>query len=164
MSFLAAQPDVDADRIAAIGLSMGGEEALGAAAGGPRIAAIVAEGATGRTDADKAWFADTYGFRGQIQLGLEWVQFSLTDLLTDASKPIALVDAARAAAPRPVLLIAAGQVPDERHAAEYIQQRAPENVTVWVVPGAGHTQGLSVAPVEWEGAVIGFLNAALAQP
>jgi hypothetical protein len=61
-----------------------------------------------------------YGFRGQIQLGLEWLQFTLTDLLTDASKPITLVDAVRATAPRPVLLIAAGGVPDEGHAAAYV--------------------------------------------
>jgi pimeloyl-ACP methyl ester carboxylesterase len=164
VSFLATQPDVDAGRIAVVGLSMGGEEALGAAAAEPRIAAVVAEGATGRTDADKAWFADLYGFRGQIQLGLEWLGYTLTDLLTEASRPIPLGDAVRVAAPRPVLLIAAGRVPDEGHAAAYIQQHAPASVTVWVVPGAGHIQGLSVAPDEWERTVIGFLDAALAAP
>ena len=68
------------DRIAVLGLSMGGEEAIGAAGADGRIAAVVAEGATGRTDADKAWFADLYGFRGRIQLGLEWLQYTLTDL------------------------------------------------------------------------------------
>jgi pimeloyl-ACP methyl ester carboxylesterase len=161
VSFLAAQPDVDPERIAVVGLSMGGEEALGAAAEDSRIAAVVAEGATGRTDADKAWFADMYGTRGRIQLGLEWVQFSLTDLLTDASKPIALADAARAAAPRPVLLIAAGRIADEGHAAAYIQRQAQQSVTIWVGPEAGHTQGLSVAPAGWERAVISFLDAAL---
>jgi fermentation-respiration switch protein FrsA (DUF1100 family) len=162
VSFLATQPDVDAERIAVVGLSMGGEEALGAAAAEPRIAAVVAEGATGRTDADKAWYADLYGFRGQIQLGLEWLQYSLADLLTDAPKPIPLSTAASVAAPRPVLLIAAGRVADEGHAAAYIQQHAPASVTVWVVPGAGHIQGLSVAPEEWERTVISFLDAALA--
>ena len=161
VSFLSTQPDVDADRIAVVGLSMGGEEALGAAAGDRRIAAVVAEGAMNRTDADKAWLAEMYGIRGRIQIGLEWVQYSLTDLLTDAHKPIALADAARAAAPRPVLLITAGRVADEGHAAAYIQQRAPATVTVWAVPGAGHTQGLSAAPDEWERTVIGFLDAAL---
>ena len=142
----------------------GGEEALGSAAGDARIAAVVAEGATGRTDADKAWLADMYGLRGRIQVGLEWVQFSVTDLLTDASKPMAQADAARAAAPRPVLLIAAGGVADEGDAAAYIQQQAPESVTVWVVPEAGHIQGLSAAPAEWERRVIGFLDAALVRP
>jgi pimeloyl-ACP methyl ester carboxylesterase len=164
VSFLTTQPDVDPNRIAVLGLSMGGEEALGAAAADSRIAAVVAEGATGRTDGDKVWFADMYGFRGQIQLGHEWLQYTLTDLLTDASKPITLADAVRTTAPRPVLLIAAGGVPDEGHAAEYIQDQAPETVTVWVVPGAGHIEGLATAPAEWERTVIGFLDAALNKP
>lgn len=37
VTYLARRPDVDVDRIAVIGLSMGGEEALGAAAVDPRI-------------------------------------------------------------------------------------------------------------------------------
>jgi fermentation-respiration switch protein FrsA (DUF1100 family) len=164
VSFLSAQPNVDPARIGVLGLSMGGEEALGAAGSDARIAAVVAEGATGRTNADKAWFADLYGVRGQIQLGLEWLQYSLTDLLTDASKPMPLAEAARSAAPRPVLLIAAGQIPDEGNAAAFIQQHAPASVTIWEVPDAGHIQGLSVAPVEWERTVIGFLDAAVGEP
>jgi hypothetical protein len=67
----------------------------------------------------------------------------------------------RAAAPRPVLLIAAGNVGDEGDAAAYIQREARGNVTVWVVPGAEHTGGLSPAPEEWERRVIEFLDAAL---
>jgi len=34
-------------------------------------------------------------------------------------------------------------------------------VQVWVVPYAGHTQGLTTAPRAWEAHVIGFLEAAL---
>ena len=53
---------------------MRGEEAIGAAATDPRIRAAVAEGATGRTAADKAWLSDAYGWRGRLQEGLEHVQ------------------------------------------------------------------------------------------
>ncbi len=155
VSFLAAQPGIDPERIGVIGLSMGSEEAIGAAEADPRIAAVVAEGATARTDADKAWLADVYGFRGRIQLGLEWLQYSLTDLLTGAARPVSLADAVKAAAPRPVLLIAAGKVPDESNAAEHIRQASPGSVQVWVVPGAGHTGGLATAPDEWESRVNG---------
>ena len=38
---------------------------------------------------------------------------------------------------------------------------SPATVQVWVVPHAGHTQGLATAPGAWEAHVIGFLNAAL---
>jgi fermentation-respiration switch protein FrsA (DUF1100 family) len=161
VSFLIEQPEVDAERIAVVGLSMGGEEAIGAMAEDSRITAVVAEGATNRTDADKAWLAEVYGVRGRIQIALEWAQYSLTDLLTDASKPVALSDAVHAAAPRPVLMITAGELEDELHAANFIKQHSPESVTIWTVPEAGHIQGLSTAPVEWENTVTGFLDNAL---
>src|SRR5206468_1520008 len=57
VTFLGAQPDVRDGRIAAVGLSMGGEEAIGAAATDPRIRAVVAEGATGRVAADNDWLS-----------------------------------------------------------------------------------------------------------
>ena len=46
---------------------MGGEEAIGAAATDDRIRAVVAEGATGRTAADKAWLSEEYGLAGVVQ-------------------------------------------------------------------------------------------------
>lgn len=45
--------------------------------------------------------------------------------LTDADPPIALRAAASAAAPRPTLLIAGGNVPDEAYAARHIQRKTP---------------------------------------
>lgn len=70
----------------------------------------------------------------------------------------------RGFAPRPVLLIAAGDVPDEQHAAKALRAAAPDSVQVWVVPGADHTGALQTAPQEWESRVIGFLDTALAAP
>ncbi len=162
VSFLVGQPDVEFGRIAVLGLSMGGEEALGAVASDSRIAAVVGEGATARTAADKAWMADVYGWRGQVQMVLERVQYWTADQLTAASPPISLAEAARDASPRPVLLITAGDVADEGHAAAFIERQSPGNVTIWTVPGAGHTQGLSAAPALWEETVVNFLDAALA--
>jgi uncharacterized protein len=161
VSFLIQQPGIDASRIAVVGLSMGGEEAIGAAAEDPRISAVIAEGATGRTAADKSWLRDIYGIRGSIQMELELAQYVLTDWLTVAHNPRSLAEAARIAAPRPVLLITAGEVEDELYSAEYINRNSPTNVTIWTVQGAEHTLGLSTAPVDWENTVIGFLDSAL---
>ena len=72
-----------------------------------------------------------------------------------------LRDAITAAAPRPVLIIAGSAKPDEPVAARWFQAASPATVQVWVVPHAGHTQGLATAPRAWETHVIGFLNAAL---
>jgi uncharacterized protein len=160
VSWLEARPDVDRGRVALVGMSMGGEEALGAAAADARVAAVVAEGATGRTAADNAWLPDEYGVAGWLQRGLDQVRFAVTDLLTPASPPIALVDAVRAVAPRPVLVIAAGEVADEQHVAARLAAAA-RSVVTWTVPNAGHTEGLRRAPAAWERHVIDFLDAAL---
>ena len=122
VSFLQAQPDVDDERIAAVGMSMGGEEVIGAAAADSRIRAVVAEGATNRVTGDKAWLSDEFGWRGAVQERVEWLLYSTTDLLTDAAPPMTLRDAVAAASPRPVLLIAGGDVADEGRAGRYIQR------------------------------------------
>ena len=161
VSFQIQQPGIDAIRIAVAGLSMGCEEATGAAAEDPRISAAMAEGATGRIAANKSCLQEVYGTRGCIQMALEWVQYALTDWLTDADKPQSLREAVLMAAPRPMLLITAAEVEDELYSAEHIQRNSPTNVTIWAVPGSEHTQGLSTAPADWENTVMDFLDGAL---
>jgi pimeloyl-ACP methyl ester carboxylesterase len=158
VTFLSDRPDVDPARIGVVGMSMGGEEAIGGAASDPRIRAVVAEGATGRTDADERWLSDVYGTRGTVQEGIELLRYSLADLLTSAPKPISLSAAIDVASSTPFLLIAAGTVSDERHVAENLELSAPSQVAVWVVPGSAHTHGLIVAPTEWEQRVVAFLD------
>jgi dienelactone hydrolase len=160
---LTRRDDVDPSRIAVVGLSMGGEEAIGATAEDDRIRAVVAEGATARSAGDEEWLSDRYGLRGALQETLEELQDVVTDALTDASVPTSNRSAiSRSAAT--YLLIAAGEVPEERHAAADLQAVAPDRVEVWVVPGAGHTDGLTTAPQEWERRVVAFLDGALGVP
>jgi pimeloyl-ACP methyl ester carboxylesterase len=146
------------DRVAVVGMSMGGEEAIGAAAADRRISAVVAEGATARTAADKRWLSDTYGWRGWVQEQIERAQYGITDVLSPASPPTPLRDAVEQATGTPFLLITAGDVADEAHAAAFIRSGAPERVTVWTVDGAGHTDGLTRAADEWERRVVDFLD------
>jgi fermentation-respiration switch protein FrsA (DUF1100 family) len=161
VDFVTAQPDVDARRIAVVGLSMGGEEAIGAAAADPRIRAVVAEGASQRMPADKQWLSEVYGGAGTVQEQLDRITYGLTDLLTPADPPTSLRRAAELAAPRSMLLIAGGAVPDEQHAADWIRAGSPDSVTVWVVPGADHIAGLRTDPEQWSDRVTTFLNEAL---
>lgn len=159
VDFLAAQPGIDPEHIGVVGLSMGGEEALGAAASNARIHAVVAEGATARTDEDKQWLSEVYGARGWFQERLEWVQYTLTDALTDAERPTPLRDGV--ASGTPTFVIAAGAVADEVHVARVLHAAAPETVETWTVEGAGHTDGLDVARDEWTRRVVAFLDRAL---
>ena len=160
-TFLASRADIDRTRIGVVGFSMGGEEAIGAAATDPLIRAVVAEGATGRQAADKEWFADTYGWRGWLQERLENVQDGITDFLTDASPPISLRQAVVTAPDTRFLLITAGNVDDEGHAASFIQSDMTERVTVWNVDGADHTGGYETRPDEWRQRVVEFLDESL---
>ena len=81
--YLADRPDVDRQRIGVVGMSMGGEEALGASATNALIQAVVAEGATARSAADEAWLSDQFGVRGLMQEQLERLQDGVTDALTE---------------------------------------------------------------------------------
>ena len=158
------RPACEPGRVAALGLSMGGEEALGAAASDPRIRAVVAEGATTRVAGDKAWLSDVHGVRGWVQEQLDRAMYATADVLTAASPPIRLQDAVARTSPRPILLITAGAVPDEGHAAAHIQAGSPATVQVWTASGAGHTRSLAVHPAEWEDRVVSFLAHALGLP
>jgi hypothetical protein len=132
---------------------------LAAVGADPRIRAVVAEGATGQQYADRGW--RPHDATGIIDRGMEWVQYTAAGLLSGAPRPASIPESVRAAAPRPALIIAAGSVADEPAAARWFRAASPATVQVWVVPHAGHTQGLATAPRAWDDHVISFLNAAL---
>ena len=163
LDFVRGQPGAT-DRIGVVGLSMGGEVAIGAAGGDSRVRAVVAEGATSRMAADKGYLA-AYGLRGDIQRGIDQATYAVAGLLSGAPEPAPLrdsvLDAQADGTPTPMLLIAAGKVDAERLAAQYLQRAAPDAVEVWTVPGAGHTGGLRADPAEWEKRVLDFLDTAL---
>jgi fermentation-respiration switch protein FrsA (DUF1100 family) len=152
VSFLAERPEVDPGRIGAVGFSMGGEEVVGALAADGRLAAVVGEGVTNRTFADRAWLPT--GPNGWVQRGMDALAFGLADLLTSARPPISLRSAVAAGAPRPVLLVAGA---GEERAAEHIAGGSPRTVSVWAA-GTSHTHGLAERPTAWEDHVVGFLD------
>jgi pimeloyl-ACP methyl ester carboxylesterase len=162
--FLESRTDVDPRRIGVVGMSMGGEEAIGATAANASIDAVVAEGATARGAADKEWLSDEYGWRGAIQERFEKVQDWVTEYLTKSSSPVSLRSAVESNREARFLLITAGRVPDEGYAAAFIAAGAPDRVEVWEVDGSGHTDGLATDPSGWEARVIGFLDEQLGVP
>lgn len=165
VDFLTRQDGVSPARIGLVGISMGGEEAIGAAGLDERVAAVVAEGATNRVAADKGYL-DSYGARGQVQQGIDHVTYWLTGLLSAAPEPASLRGSVSAACTRPdparFLMITAGDVPDEAVAAAHIRGPHTDCVRMWTVPGAGHARGLSTSPAEWQRQVTDFLDASLA--
>jgi hypothetical protein len=155
--FLARQPDVDPDRIGIFGLSMGGEEAIAAAAADRGVRAVVAEGAGAiRTVEDTESIP---GWNRYLGIPHYWVQTLTIELFTDAPRPITLEEAMREISPRPVLLISAGG-----HEAEYTEQyasAAPGSTEVWVPSDTGHIAGLASHPDEYRRRVLAFFDVAL---
>jgi fermentation-respiration switch protein FrsA (DUF1100 family) len=161
VGFLQRQPGVDAGRIGVLGLSMGGEEAIGAAAADRAIRAVVAEGATHRTAADKAGFLPG-GVAGFLQRGLDRLTYGTAALLSPAPQPGTLHKAIAEARQARFLLIAAGKGADEPEAAAYLQSAAPARVRTWTVAGAANVHGLSTAPAQWTARVTAFFDEWLA--
>lgn len=142
VDWLVTRPDVDPDRIGAVGLSMGGEEAITAAAHDPRIRAVVADGVGVRVAADVPP-GDAGGWLPRVVNALGTV---VTDWLTAASPPEPLREAlARVEPPRQVLLVAARG--EEGQASWYAD--SSDAVVVWEVPDARHTGALDEHPREW---------------
>ena len=92
---------------------------------------------------------------------MEWVQYTVAGLLSGAPRPMSIPGAVRTAEPRSALIITGTVKPDEPVAARWFQAASPATVHVWVVPHAGHTQGLAIAPLAWETHVISFLKSHL---
>ena len=160
VTFLQHQPGVDPGRIGVLGLSMGGEEAIGAAAATPAIRAVVAEGASHRTAADKAGYLPG-GITGAIQRGLDRLTYGVAAVVSSAPQPRALHSAIASAPQTPFLLIAGGEAIDEPEAVAYLRTAAPDRVQTWTVLDASHTQALATAPAEWTARVTAFLDRAL---
>ena len=160
VTFLSRQDVVEPTKIGVVGLSMGGEEAIGAAGVDPRIRAVVAEGATGRTAADNEDIRPE-GYASALERGLDWVTYGLTDLLTEAPPPASLRSSVATSVDTQFLLIAAGTVETETLAAASMRNADPQRVRTWTVPAAAHVQGLVTAPEEWERRVVEFLDSEL---
>jgi dienelactone hydrolase len=156
VTYLSARPEVEPTRIGVLGLSMGGEQAINAAATDPRIRAVVAEGVQPKLPADTPQRPP--GLEGFTERAVDVIGFAAARLLTDAPTPLPQHQAVAALAPRPLLLIAGrGEV----QAARALQAVAPSTVSLWELPDTPHTAGLAEHPGEWAARVTAFLDAHL---
>jgi pimeloyl-ACP methyl ester carboxylesterase len=159
LDWLAHDMGVPEERVALLGLSMGGEVALTVAAEHPRLAGVVAEGVSARVAGDLGYLGSSITERIEhLDGALMW---AIGAMLTDASPPPplrAVVERA-SAAQLPMLLIV-GDDPAESGAATILAAAAP-GMEVWRLPETPHIQSLARHPAEWESRVVPFLDRAL---
>jgi dienelactone hydrolase len=157
VAYLQSRPDVDPERIGAIGLSVGGEMLIEAAAesGGP--AAVVSEGAGVRSLREALAIPET---RMKIEAALFHIGLtSGTALFSSNLPPESLEGLSARIAPTPVFFIYA--VPGQGGEAELTEtfyEAAREPKEIWLVPGAEHTGGIEAQPEEYERRVVGFFD------
>jgi hypothetical protein len=154
VAFLAAQPDVREGRIGGLGLSVGGELLLQAAASDTRLRAIVSEGAGIRS------LAEHQRRPGIGALGrwlTPWVvQTAAVAALSDTLPPTDLTEAVGRIAPRPVLLIRATDGDEGEALNEVYAARIGPSAQRWIARG-GHTQAFDADP-GYERRVVGFFE------
>jgi uncharacterized protein len=159
LAWLAARPEVDAGRLGGVGLSMGAEELLGAAGSDERLRAVIGEGVTGRSAADRDLLGHS-GFVDVVDRLTAGITFGAADLMSRAAVPTPLARAV--AEPHGRVMLVTGEDPQEATVARALrQQAAPGAVTVWELPDTPHTGALDRHADEWESRVIGFLDDAL---
>ncbi len=157
VAWLRDQDAVDPERIGALGLSMGGEVAITAAASTAGLAAVVAEGVSSRVPADLAYLpGDATGIIQRVDGEIMW---AVATLMTDVAPPMSLREAVAQATDVPLLVIV-GRGQDEVAAARLLTGSRP-SLELWELPETPHIQSLALHPDEWQTRVIGFFDASL---
>jgi alpha/beta superfamily hydrolase len=157
IAYLERRPDVDPERIGGLGLSVGGELMLQAAAETAALKAVVSEGAGSRSVAEFRRMPDAtlvqHGYETMITAGLT--------LFSDSPPPPRMHEIIGRIAPRAVFIIwTPNGVDTEALNPEYFEA-AGEPKTLWAIPEAEHVGGLAARPAEYERRVIGFFDEAL---
>jgi uncharacterized protein len=151
--FLRGLPEVDQNRVGVFGLSMGGEEALRAAADDHAIAAIVADGAGASTTGDMR----ATGASG-LERVVNWLGMRATEALSSDTEPASLTGRVEQVA-APVLLIASNATGELEINREFAR-RLGGRTRLWHVD-AEHTEGLARHQRAYRARVRAFLAESL---
>ena len=159
LAYLQHRRDVARDRIGGIGLSVGGETLLQAAAESNGLKAVVADGAGARSIREDLSRSGS-GKWGEIPTSL--VVTAGTMLFANQASPPNLRDLVGRIAPRPVLFIyGEHDQPNVRELTPGYYAAAGRPKAIWEVAGAGHTGGIDAQPRQYERRVIAFFDRAL---
>jgi dienelactone hydrolase len=154
IAYLKARPEVDPERLGALGLSTGADVLVQVAGTGHDLKAVVADGtvASSYEDAERV-----YGIGLMTPF---FVAEFATVQLTSGTKPGPTLEDVMPKVMSPTLLVAAG--PQEKRPGELYDRAAGDRpVDVWYLPNVSHTAAIRQAAPEYERRVTRFFAAAL---
>jgi dienelactone hydrolase len=157
--FLQQRADVEQDRIGGIGLSVGGEMMLEAAARAPGLKAVVSEGAGERSVRE---YLDMTVSNKWVGLPTYFMLSAGIALFTNHTPPPSLKDLVGRIAPTPVLFIYGQHGQEgERNLNPTYYKAAGRPKGIWEVPDSGHVGGIDARPKQYERRVVGFFDRTL---
>jgi pimeloyl-ACP methyl ester carboxylesterase len=147
-TFLEGQPDVEPGRIGGMGISMGGEVLIQAAAQDPRLAAVVSDGAGIRFANEEA---ELPGYGKWSGVPMYFLNNLTVQVISGERRPPPLHRPVDDVAPRPLLLVSAPG--EEATWNRILLNRAGPGTELWET-GVGHTQGLKNYPEQYQAKVL----------
>jgi dienelactone hydrolase len=154
VAYLQGRPDVDPERIGGIGLSVGGEMMIEAAAESTALKAIVSEGGSSRSVRDEL---ANPGGAWQELIGTG-VATAATALFSDNLPPRSLKSLAPQISGAAFFVYGERGQPAERPANRAFYESAHEPKEIWEVPGSGHIGGTEAQPQEYERRITAFFD------
>ncbi|MEW5871577.1 MAG: alpha/beta fold hydrolase [Chloroflexota bacterium] len=156
LDYLQSRPDVDPQRIGALGLSIGAEIILQAAAEDHRLRAVVAEGAGSRSFDEWMLAPEPAGaIPWQMLVPGQWAFFRAGEILSGVKPAPALDLLVYEISPTPLLLISAG---DENPLTTIYFDAARPPKQHWARPEPGHIDALHAQPDTYREKVLDFLT------
>jgi dipeptidyl aminopeptidase/acylaminoacyl peptidase len=157
LDFVRAQPDVDPERVGALGFSIGSAAVAEVAAKDPGVRAVVL-----LSPFNTLWLAAAYDFRrfGFVSQSGALMPFWRRGI---AIEEVRTIDAVEHIRPRP-LLIVMGTEESGQPLADELFAKVREYAQTWRIQGAGHGNFAATEPVEYPRRLRAFLDAALLTP
>jgi dienelactone hydrolase len=157
VEFLQGRPDVDPQKIGGIGLSVGGEMMIEAAAESNALKAIMSEGGSGRSVKDN-WANGGSSADELVGVG---IFTAATALFTSNQPPADLKSLVPKSSAATFFIYGENGQPQEKPVNEGFFEEARGYKEIWEVPGSGHMKGIEAQPAEYERRVVGFFDKTL---
>jgi pimeloyl-ACP methyl ester carboxylesterase len=148
----------EVQRIGGLGISLGGEVLLGAAAHYPEIRAIAADGATRRCTSELLALESE---RPLVRNFTARVMYAAVQVLTGDAPPRPLLDSMIASKSTQFFLIAAGKNALETAFNQMFAATLGSRASLWIAPQADHTTAFTLYPQEYKQRVISFFQTGL---